>query len=190
VKLFRYMLMFVAVAGLVMGGMYGCAKKAEKAGEGVQTTMPAGEQEKAEAGKTTGEEGKMTVTEAPPGGEQKAEPVEPARAEQALKDVYFDFDSFEITPSQTSVLEENAKWMKANKDAIVTIEGHCDERGTVEYNLSLGEKRANVAKDYLVSLGVDSSSIKTISLGKSKPADPGHDEAAWAKNRRDHFVVQ
>ncbi|HEX9860241.1 MAG TPA: peptidoglycan-associated lipoprotein Pal [Nitrospirota bacterium] len=187
-KLFRYMLMLVAVAGLVMGGMYGCAKKAEKAGEGVQTTMPS--ETGAEAAGKTGAEGDRTVTEAPPGGEQKAEPVEPARAEQALKDVYFDLDSFEITPSQTSVLEENSKWMKANKDAIVTIEGHCDERGTVEYNLSLGEKRANVAKDYLVSLGVDSSSIKTISLGKSKPADPGHDEAAWAKNRRDHFVVQ
>ncbi|HEX9107436.1 MAG TPA: OmpA family protein, partial [Longimicrobiales bacterium] len=67
--------------------------------------------------------------------------------------------------------------------------GHCDERGTVEYNLALGERRAEVAKNYLVSLGIKESRIKTISYGKSKPADPGHDESAWAKNRRDEFVV-
>jgi peptidoglycan-associated lipoprotein len=70
------------------------------------------------------------------------------------------------------------------------VEGNCDERGTVEYNLALGQRRADAAKNYLVSLGIPADRLKTISFGKSKPFDPGHDEAAWAKNRRDHFVVQ
>lgn len=192
VKIFRVALMMFALAGLVMGGTYGCAKKAEKAGEGVQTTMPSdktmettGAGEKAATG-----EGERMTKEAPPGPVEQPEPAVKARPEAALKDVYFEYDSFDVTPDQTAVLGDNADWMKANKAAIVTIEGHCDERGTVEYNLALGEKRSKVAKDYLVSLGIDSSRIKTISYGKSKPADPGHDEAAWAKNRRAHFVVQ
>jgi len=179
--------MAFAVVALVSSGLYGCKGAQQAKEEGMKTTAPSGE------GAMTGEEGGAgagTQKELPPGPKEQPEPVEPARPELALKDVLFDFDSFAIKPSQTGVLEEDAKWMKDNPSAVITIEGHCDERGTVEYNLSLGERRANAAKDYLVTLGVDASRLKTISYGKSKPVDTGHDEAAWAKNRRAHFVVQ
>ena len=79
--------------------------------------------------------------------------------------------------------------LKRNPSWVVTIEGHCDERGTAEYNLALGERRANAARAYLVSLGIPADRLRTISYGKEFPFDPGHDEAAWARNRRAHFVV-
>ena len=79
--------------------------------------------------------------------------------------------------------------MKSNPSVMVKIEGHCDERGTIEYNLSLGEKRAKAAKDFLIDLGIDAGRISTISYGKERPVDPGHNEAAWAKNRRAAFTV-
>ena len=130
------------------------------------------------------------ANEAPPGPKEQPEPVEEAKAEKALTDVFFDFDSYVIRPDDASVLQKDADWIKANPGHVVTVEGNCDERGTVEYNLALGQRRADAAKNYLVSLGVSADRLKTISYGKSKPFDPGHDEAAWAKNRRDHFVVQ
>jgi peptidoglycan-associated lipoprotein len=106
----------------------------------------------------------------------------------SLSDVFFDFDQYNLTAEAKSTLEANAREMKRVGDANVTIEGHCDERGTKAYNLALGDKRAGAAKDYLVSLGVTASRITTISYGKERPFDEGHDEAAWAKNRRGHFV--
>jgi len=87
------------------------------------------------------------------------------------------------------VLDANAKLLRDNAGAGITIEGHCDERGTAEYNLALGEKRALAAKTYLVSLGVPADRVRTVSYGKEFPFDPGHDEGAWSKNRRAHFVV-
>ncbi len=104
-------------------------------------------------------------------------------------DIRFDFDKFDLTPPSRETLKKMADTMLANKNVTITIEGNCDERGTAEYNLALGEKRATSAAKYLVSLGVDQGRIKTISYGKERPLDPGHDEEAWAKNRRDHFVV-
>ena len=106
----------------------------------------------------------------------------------SLSDVFFDFDQYNLTSEAKTTLEGNAREMKRVGDASITIEGHCDERGTKAYNLALGEKRAGAAKDYLVSLGVTASRITTISYGKERPFDPGHDESAWAKNRRGHFV--
>jgi len=106
----------------------------------------------------------------------------------SLSDVFFDFDKYSLTSEAKSTLEANAREMKRVGEANITIEGHCDERGTKAYNLALGEKRAGAAKDYLVSLGVTASRITTISYGKERPFDPGHDESAWAKNRRGHFV--
>ena len=106
-----------------------------------------------------------------------------------LKDVFFDFDRYEIRADQRDPLSANAGWLTRNPEVQVTIEGHCDERGTRGYNLALGERRANAAKDYLVRTGVDAGRITTISYGKDRPFDPGHDETAWAKNRRAHFVV-
>ncbi len=104
-----------------------------------------------------------------------------------LQNVYFDFDKYDLTSEALQTLADNARVLKAYPDARVVIEGHCDERGTVEYNLALGDKRAKAAKDYLVSLGVSSSQISTISYGKEQPLDPSHSEGAWARNRRAEF---
>jgi peptidoglycan-associated lipoprotein len=105
-----------------------------------------------------------------------------------LQDAFFDFDSYALREDARTVLDQDSRLLRDNSGASVLIEGHCDERGTVEYNLALGEKRANAAKDYLVGAGISASRIETVSYGKERPFDPGHDEAAWAKNRRAHFV--
>jgi len=106
-----------------------------------------------------------------------------------LKDIRFDYDKYDIRRVDEEILRENAAFLKKNPKMKIQIEGHCDERGTVEYNLALGERRANNTKRYLVSLGITSDRISTISFGKERPLDPGHNEEAWAKNRRAHIVV-
>jgi peptidoglycan-associated lipoprotein len=106
-----------------------------------------------------------------------------------LKDIHFDFDKYDIRPQDALILQENAALLMKQTAVKVQIEGHCDERGAVEYNLALGERRANNAKKYLVSLGVSENRVSTISYGKERPLDPGHNEEAWAKNRRDHSVI-
>ena len=107
----------------------------------------------------------------------------------ALADIHFDFDKYVLRPQDRNRLAKAAAWIKENHPKMVTIEGNCDERGTVEYNLALGQQRASEAKKYLVTLGVNEKILKAISYGKERPLDPGHDEEAWAKNRRDHFLV-
>ncbi len=107
-----------------------------------------------------------------------------------LKDINFDFDKYNIRPGDGQILSGHAAFLLKNKEVKIVIEGNCDERGTAKYNLALGERRAKAAKKYLVNAGVASKRIKTISYGKERPLDPGHDEDAWAKNRRDHFVVK
>jgi len=106
-----------------------------------------------------------------------------------LKDIHFDFDKYDIRPGDAAILKENAAFLKKYPNVKIQIEGHCDERGTVEYNLALGERRANHAKNYLVALDISPARVSTISYGKEKPLDPGHNEEAWAKNRRAHTVV-
>jgi peptidoglycan-associated lipoprotein len=106
-----------------------------------------------------------------------------------LKDIYFDFDKYEVRPEDIGILKENAALIMKNPTLKIQIEGHCDERGTAEYNLALGERRANSAKKYLVSLGIPADRLSTISYGKEMPLDPGHTEGAWAKNRRGHFII-
>lgn len=105
------------------------------------------------------------------------------------EDIYFDFDKSTLTPAAQDNLLRKAEWLRENSDATVTIEGHCDERGTIEYNLALGDRRAESAKAFLIDLGIDPSRLTTISYGEERPVDPRHMEEAWAKNRRDHFVV-
>ncbi len=128
---------------------------------------------------------------------------EQAQREQALKDraaaeaaamaklayIYFDFDKSELTEASRAILKQLADKFESTPNMALSIEGNCDERGTVEYNLALGQRRADAAKAYLISLGVDQGRISTISYGKEKPIDPGHTEEAWAKNRNDHFVI-
>ena len=121
---------------------------------------------------------------------ERAAKVEPAAAVvDAVKDIYFDFDKSSIRPDAREVLKANADYFLKNSAASIVIEGHCDERGTAEYNMALGKSRAQEAKKYLANLGVKESKMKTISYGKERPIDPGHDEQAWAKNRRAHFGV-
>jgi peptidoglycan-associated lipoprotein len=101
--------------------------------------------------------------------------------------IYFDFDKSELKPATQETLTKKASWLKANLDYNVRIAGHCDERGTNEYNLALGERRATSAAKYLIALGVREDRISTVSYGEERPADTGHNEEAWAKNRRDEF---
>jgi peptidoglycan-associated lipoprotein len=107
-----------------------------------------------------------------------------------LADVLFGFDSAELSPEAQAQLDAHAQWLKQRPSVQVTIEGHCDERGTVEYNLALGEQRARVARDYLVERGVESARLNSVSYGKERPIDSASGEAAWARNRRAHFVVK
>lgn len=106
-----------------------------------------------------------------------------------LKPVFFELDSSDLMGDAQRALDENATTLKRYPSWAVTIEGHCDERGTAEYNLALGERRAVAARAYLVSLGIPADRLRTVSYGKEFPFDPGHNEAAFSKNRRAHFVI-
>lgn len=106
-----------------------------------------------------------------------------------LKSISFDFDRYDIRPGDMEILKENAALLRNHPRVKVQIEGHCDERGTAEYNLALGERRANSTKNYLVSLGISADRLSTISYGEERPLDPRQNEEAWAKNRRAQFVI-
>jgi peptidoglycan-associated lipoprotein len=108
----------------------------------------------------------------------------------AMPDIHFAFDQYALRPEAKHALESSAMWLKARPQALLMIEGHCDERGTNEYNLSLGEKRAKASKDYLVSRGVDARRISVVSFGEEQPLCQEHGEACWTKNRRAHFLVK
>jgi peptidoglycan-associated lipoprotein len=109
--------------------------------------------------------------------------------ELQIPDITFEYDKYSLTPEAQALLRSQAPAFLKYKEYKLVVEGHCDERGTVEYNLALGEERAAQAAKYLVNLGIEKERLKTISYGKEKPLDPDHNEAAWAKNRRAHFVV-
>lgn len=106
-----------------------------------------------------------------------------------LEPVFFGLDASELDADGQAVVQANAELLKKYSSWAITVEGHCDERGTAEYNLALGERRAMAVKTYLVSLGISPDRVRTVSYGKEFPFDPAHNEAAWAKNRRAHFVV-
>jgi peptidoglycan-associated lipoprotein len=141
--------------------------------------------------------------ETPPAPAPPAPPVAPAPApappapmaareaekKPALGDIFFDYDQSLIRPDAKQTLEKNIAWLRANTKPNLMIEGHCDERGTQEYNLALGQRRAKAAQDYLVASGIDEKRIKTISYGKERPFVVGHDESAWQWNRRAHFLL-
>jgi len=107
-----------------------------------------------------------------------------------LKPIYFDFDKYDIRPGDAKILDSNASWLKSNTEQLVLIEGHCDERGTNEYNLALGERRAKSTMNYLVSQGVQASRITIISYGEERPTCTQHNEECWSKNRRAQFLVK
>ncbi len=176
---------FILCLGLVM---MGCPKKTVVKEE---PSVKKEEAAKSEAERAAKEKGAATkeqfekslVAEKTPGIEGQV------FESSLLKDIHFNFDKYDIRPEDAAVLKENAALLKRFPNVKVQIEGHCDERGTVEYNLALGERRANRTKDYLVSLGISAARISSISYGKEKPLDSGHTEEAWAKNRRAHTII-
>jgi peptidoglycan-associated lipoprotein len=103
--------------------------------------------------------------------------------------VFFEFDSYQLGPEARATLEKQAEWLRQHPNVVVSLEGHADERGTREYNLALGERRANALRDYLVALGIDQDRLRTISYGKERPVDPRSTQEAWERNRRGVMVV-
>jgi peptidoglycan-associated lipoprotein len=207
------------LAVLVLFASGGCAKKQTvKTQEGGGAAGVAGSPSGAAGGDVTstpGKDGGVTSSSVPtekvvggPGASSTtapaapASPIEVAKAEaiageqatkevkSAFEDIHFDFDRYAIRDDAKPTLEKVAAYLRQNRAAKLLIEGHCDERGTSEYNMALGERRAESTRKYLAALGVPESSLSTVSFGKEKPLDPAHDEGAWAKNRRAHFVQQ
>jgi peptidoglycan-associated lipoprotein len=129
------------------------------------------------------------VAATPPGAPARRPPAE-FQPVEALKDIHFDFDKYDIRPGDAKILDENARWMKANPSYLILIEGHADERGTNEYNLALGERRAKSAINYLVAQGVQASRLTLISYGEERPLCAQKTEECWARNRRAHFLVK
>jgi peptidoglycan-associated lipoprotein len=129
-----------------------------------------------------------------PGRSTSAATARPAPSEflpvAELRDVHFDFDKYAIRPDDAAILDKNAGWLKAHANDLLLIEGHCDERGTNEYNVALGERRAQATLNYLVAQGVATRRITIVSYGEERPQCADHTEDCWAKNRRAHFLVK
>lgn len=112
-----------------------------------------------------------------------------AQSKGYIQDAFFGYDESTLSADAQAALTTSASWLKSHPQYNLLVEGHCDERGTEQYNLALGDRRANTAKEYLTTLGVDAGRIRTVSYGEERPFDAGHDDSAWAKNRRDHLVL-
>jgi peptidoglycan-associated lipoprotein len=163
----RLLIVFLVAAGLMVA-CGGGAKTLQ------QTTPPPGK-----------------IVQEPAAPAVPEEPMQPAGSRVALAPVYFDYDKSDIRSDQRGALADNAKALEANADvARVVIEGHCDERGTNEYNMALGQRRADSVKSYFVNYGIPRTKLSTVSFGEERPADPGHTDDAWARNRRAEFVTQ
>ena len=184
--------------------MTGCAKKAVSKDEGLVAgdQKAAAAQSEADAKKKEAEAAAKEEATRKLAAEQQKEDVKELalkrdaaaaaaveKEQTAFEDIYFAFDKSTIESEAREILKRLASLLDSNKNYSLVIEGHCDERGTVEYNLALGQRRADAAMKYLVDLGLDKESIKTITYGKERPLNPGQDEEAWAKNRRAHFLT-
>lgn len=193
-KLGFYLLMAILVAGLFLTAS--CAKKTVVSDA---TTIEDQTQAEAEAAaaaeaarKAEQERIRQQELEEEMARKQAEEQARVAAAKTRFlhQHIHFEFDSAELTDTAKDLLREKAGWLKANTDRQVIIEGHCDERGTTEYNLALGERRASAAKQYLQDLGVGAFRLTTVSYGEERPLDPGQNEAAYSKNRRAQFVLK
>lgn len=173
-----------------------CAKHKD-----VSTTAGEEATEAAEKAEQAGEEESAGISEEEIAAQEKAkaeakerrrriEEEKAARQEFRNEHVYFGFDDASLTKKAREILSEKAEWLRKNSDVEVIIEGHCDERGTKEYNMALGQRRAQSIKNYLVNAGIDESRLETISYGEERPVDPRHNEMAWAKNRRGVFKIK
>lgn len=171
-KKFLTLALTLALILMVVSSL-GCSKKAVSSGPAEPVTPPPPPETEIE-------------TTTPP--EQTQLPPEPEKLE--LEDVFFDFDKAELRADARAILSRNGEMLQRHPDARILIEGHCDERGTREYNLALGDKRAKAAMDFLVRFGIEPVRIETISYGEERPFAMGHNESAWALNRRAHFVIR
>jgi peptidoglycan-associated lipoprotein len=164
----------------------GCAEKksvvTSDAGQSQQATSTPPTDQQMTTSKATPESQDVTT-------EKSVDLEKMARMKSPVSDINFDFDSSSINADAREILKANANYFMKNRVSSIIIEGHCDERGTAEYNMALGERRAQETKTYLVNLGVKASIMKTVSFGEENPLDPASNEEAWAKNRRAHFVV-
>ena len=173
-KKFIFSLVLLILIAVVLGS---CGKQATKVSEvsreSVEPEIPKVEKSKAPAAPEPIQE------------KEKAAP----KVAINFRNVNFDFDKYELRADARDILAGHAQVLKENPDIKLTIEGHCDERGTIEYNLALGERRANAVKNYLINYGINPKRLSTISYGKERPLDPRSNEEAWAKNRRAAFVI-
>ena len=184
---------------ILMMLMTGCAKKAVSKDEGLVAGEKKAAAAQSEAAAKKEADRKLAAEQAAAQRKEdvkelalKRDAAAAATAEKeqtAFEDIYFAFDKSTIESEAREILKRLASLLDSNKNYSLVIEGHCDERGTVEYNLALGQRRADAAMKYLVDLGLDKESIKTITYGKERPLDLGQDEEAWAKNRRAHFLT-
>ncbi|MBP1752105.1 MAG: OmpA/MotB domain protein [Geobacteraceae bacterium] len=167
----------------------GCAKKEMVKSEEPVTELPKAV-ETAPPSKTPSDLKEQVIPETSAVKEESLDEmtIESVPATQ-LKTVYFDFDSYVLSADARDTLKKNAEWILKNKAVKVQVQGHCDERGSAEYNLALGENRAKSVIKYLQALGIQQERLVVLSFGKEKPVDMGHDEAAWAKNRRADFAL-
>ncbi len=163
--------LLVVLLAVSVVAFFGCAKKARKAEEPVKPVVET-KPEKVE-----------------PEKKKEVEPIEP-KERIKLERIHFDFDKYNLRPDAIEVLTRNAEILLQHPEISIVIEGHCDERGTEEYNLALGERRAAAARDFLIRFGIDKSRISIVSYGEERPLDPRSNEEAWAKNRRAEFVIK
>jgi peptidoglycan-associated lipoprotein len=184
----RKMTVVLILAGIVLMFLCACSKPIVSSGP---STSYESEAQRMGAG-GTGQPGIISEESlGPAGAESPLSTEQAAEARKAFEnqDIYFDYDSALLTPQAQEIVREKARYMKAYPGVNVIIEGHCDERGTNEYNLALGEQRAKMTQDFLVALGVSASRVRTVSYGEERPLDRSNTEEAWARNRRAHFVI-
>jgi peptidoglycan-associated lipoprotein len=183
----RSVSLFLTIAAFVVLSAAGCSNKAKTGTIPETTTAPVETAPPAEPPPTA------VAEPFPPQPVEKstADPsIEELNRQGVLKTIYFAYNSNDIDDAAKATLQANAAWLKAHPKYIVEIGGHCDERGSTGYNVALGDRRAGSVKAYMQSLGSDASKLTAVSYGEEKPADPGHDEAAWAKNRRAEFTIK
>ena len=189
-KLWISLVLLLVIPGVLC--IASCAKKAVKV-EPVEVQDEAARKAAAEAAERAQQEklARQRGIE-----EQRLKEKQAVREKMAARnmfineDIHFDFDKYNLLPMAQQILQKKAEWLWNNPDVTVIIEGHCDERGTNEYNLALGDRRAESARTYLINLGIAGSRLTTISYGEERPVDSGHNEVAWAKNRRAHFSIE
>ena len=172
----------ILMMGVALALTVSCQKKTVAVDDGTKSTARAGAYGSSTTGQSsTGEEAHFTST---------AGNVDDDADFVLKENVFFEYDKATLTPEARETLAVNGKWLRMNADIMITIEGHCDERGTNAYNLALGDRRAETVKIFLVDLGIDKSRLSTVSYGEERPLDHGQGEAAWSRNRRAHFLIR